>query len=322
MYAAIFPGQGSQRPGMGKELHDEFAASRTVFDQVSNATGIDSRAMCFETDEETLRLTQNAQLALYTCGLAGWKALEGHLAGRRPQAMAGHSIGEYTALAAAGILSIEDGAKLVAKRGDLMARSGNLRPGTMAAILGLERADLESVCTQVADKGTVVIANDNCPGQLVISGDINAVQAASALASERGAKRVLPLNVSGAFHSPLMAEPAKAMREALDQVAFQPSDIPVYSNVTTEPVSDSTQWPELLEAQLMKPVLWTESITHMLRDRVGAFVEIGSGEVLTGLVKRIHKSIESMHDKEIDAMKLVDPLTLNQAATTLQAMGI
>lgn len=322
MVASIFPGQGSQRPGMGQELHDHSPDARAVFDKVADATSLDVRKLCFETDEETLRQTQNAQLALYTCGIAAHEALRQRLGGKTAGVMAGHSIGEYTALASAGIVSIEDGARLVQKRGDLMARSGNLRPGTMAAVLGLNRNELQNVCNEVADKGAVVIANDNCPGQLVISGDINAVQAACALASEKGAKRVIPLNVSGAFHSPLMDEPAKAMREALDQVTFQPSSVRLYSNVTTEPVDDPKEWPMLLEAQLKRPVLWTDSVAHMIRDDVKAFVELGSGEVLTGLVKRIHKGVEGLEQKTVQAMSVIDPITLDQAAATLGEMGL
>lgn len=304
MIAVVFPGQGSQKPWMGKELHDTCAEAREVFARASDASGVDVRTLCFDTDEETLRQTQNAQLALYTCGVAAWECLHA----RAPQLaplFAGHSVGEYAALAAARVLSVEDGARLVQRRGDLMARSGNLRPGTMAAVLGLERADLDAVCAEATEGDSVaVVANDNCPGQLVISGDVDAVRRASELASSRGAKRVLPLNVSGAFHSPLMREAAQAMGEALRLVAFA-AGAAVVSNVTAQPVTDASQWPGLLERQLESPVRWTESIGAIRAAGVQVQIECGVGEVLGGLARRI--------DKEIEGMRVSDPESLEAA---------
>ncbi len=237
-------------------------------------------------DEETLRQTQNAQLALYTCGVAAYRIL-----GDKATAFAGHSVGEYAALAAAGVLTVEDGARLVHRRGELMASVGNDRPGGMAAVLGLERAALEAVCLEASEGDEVaVIANDNCPGQLVISGDKSAVERAGALASEAGAKRVLPLNVSGAFHSPLMAEPARRMREALDGVQFQ-TGAAVFANVTAGRQEYPAKWPDLLERQLMSPVRWTESVQAMIASSVTTFIECGVGEVLCGLIKRIDREV-------------------------------
>jgi [acyl-carrier-protein] S-malonyltransferase len=289
MIAVVFPGQGSQKPGMGKELYESSTEARAVFEAVGGAVGTDVAKLCFESDEETLRQTQNAQLALYTCGLAAWRAL-GQTAG--VVATAGHSVGEYAALAAAGVLSLEDGARLVRTRGELMARSGSQRPGTMAAVLGLGKEDLEVACAEAG--GVVVVANDNCPGQLVISGEVEAVGKAGELASAKGAKRVLPLNVSGAFHSPLMDEPAKEMAQALAQVAFQAGSLRVYSNVTSEPVAEPSQWPTLLENQLKSPVRWTESVQNMLRDGIMTFIECGGGEVLSGLIRRTDKGATTL----------------------------
>ncbi len=293
MIAALFPGQGSQKPGMGRDLYDHIAVSRQVFDRVSSATGLDLAHICFESDEDALRETQRAQLALFTCGVAAHAALAE--AGISPTVMAGHSVGEYAALAAAGILTIEDGARLVQRRGDLMARSGQLRPGTMSAILGLDREALEGVCraASTADE-VVVVANDNCPGQLVISGDRTAVERANARAVEAGAKRALPLNVSGAFHSPLMVESAAAMGEALRQAAFAPSLVTVYANVTASAQPDTAAWPELLEAQLKSAVRWTESVQAMIANGVTTFIECGGGEVLCGLVRRVTKDVKTM----------------------------
>lgn len=307
MVAIVFPGQGSQRPGMGRDLVENLPAAKVVFERVSAAIGLDMEALCWNSDEETLRQTQNAQIALYTCGLAAWEALNWALAGDvKPTAMAGHSVGEFAALAAAGVYSVEEGARLVRRRGELMADSGQKRPGTMAAILGLERDDLEKVVARV-ETGIVVVANDNCPGQIVISGDINAVQTACALATENGAKRVLPLNVSGAFHSPLMDETATEFSKALAQVNFQSGDVPVYSNVTTEPGAD---WAELSETQLKKPVRWTELIRNMRRDGVTTFVECGGGEVLVNLIRRI--------DRDTKGLKVADAATLTETVEELK----
>jgi [acyl-carrier-protein] S-malonyltransferase len=304
MIAAIFPGQGSQQPGMGKELYDSSAAAKSVFDEVTDATGVNVARLCFEAEEAELRQTQNAQLALYTSGLAAYRALGVD----KFQAMAGHSVGEYAALVAAGILGAGDGAKLVQRRGDLMARSGNLRPGTMSAILGLDKDKLQQVCrTASGDDGVVVIANDNCPGQLVISGDVAAVARAEELAKEAGAKRALRLNVSGAFHSPLMVEPGKAMGVALKEGDFQESSVKVYCNVLAEPPG-ANEWPMLLETQLSSPVRWTESVQNMVRDGVDTFVEFGAGEVLCGLVRRINRDVHTFAVKDADSLTVAREL--------------
>ncbi|MCE9559576.1 MAG: ACP S-malonyltransferase [Armatimonadetes bacterium] len=294
MVAVIFPGQGSQVPGMGQELCASFPAASVVFDRVSGATGIDVRALCFESDAEELRETQNAQLALFTCGLAAWEALRSSVA-VVPDAFAGHSIGEYAALVAAGALSLAEGAKLVVRRGELMASAGRDRPGTMAAVLGLDSGPLTNVCEGASDaKSVVVVANDNCPGQVVISGDIEAVKRASEDAITAGAKRVLPLNVSGAFHSPLMRESAAQMGIALAAAQWDAQTSPVVSNVTAEAIDDSSLWAYLLEQQLFSSVRWRESMLGMIDGGFDTFIECGSGEVLCGLLKRISKDVSGM----------------------------
>lgn len=288
MIAAVFPGQGSQKPGMGRNLVETNAAAKEVFQQVSEAVGMDLEVLCFESDEETLRRTENAQLALFTCGVAAFRAL-GH---PTIAAVAGHSVGEYAALVAAGVFSLEDGARLVQTRGRLMAQSGQIHPGTMAAVLGLERAALEEACAEAG--GIVVVANDNCPGQLVISGEVEAVKKAGEIAQAKGAKRVLPLNVSGAFHSPLMLEPAREMGIALRDVMVQPPVVSVYSNVTSWPVEEAAEVHDLLERQLSSPVRWTESVQNMIATGVDTFIEFGVGEVLCGLIRRIDKGVRTL----------------------------
>lgn len=305
MIAVVFPGQGSQRPGMGQDLYKQNSYARQVFDQVEQATGVNISSLCFNSDEETLRQTQNAQLALYTCSLAAFYAFHDACPTVKFAAAAGHSVGEYAALVAAGFLSLEEGARLVQKRGYIMAKAGELRPGTMAAVLGLDRSEIEPIL-KLIKSGIVVVANDNCTGQLVISGDLDAVQEATALLGEKGAKRVLPLSVSGAFHSPLMNESAETMRKALDQANWQKGDIPVYSNVTTKPGSD---WPDLLERQLKSPVLWTDSVQQMISDGITTFIECGSGEVLTGLLRRI--------SKESVGLRVLDVATLEETQKTV-----
>ncbi len=289
MIAAVFPGQGSQKPGMGRELAESFPVAAAVFDDASQATGLDIRHICFELDEETLRQTDNAQIALFTCGVAAFTALQTVVPTLNIGAFAGHSIGEYAALTCAGALTVADGARLVQRRGELMAASGTKHPGTMAAILGLERDALQAVCEGVP--GIVVIANDNCPGQLVISGEVAAVTAACEAATAAGARRAMVLNVSGAFHSPLMVEPAVAMGEALRAAKFKTASAPVISNVLAAPGAD---WPDLLETQLRHAVRWTESMQFLVYAGLTTIIECGSGEVLGGLMKRISRDVQSL----------------------------
>ncbi len=269
---------------MGREVHERDAAARHVFDVVSEALSRDVSALCFESDEETLRRTDNAQIALFTVSVATYEAFRADGA-PTPTVAAGHSVGEYAALAAAGRLTVAEGAKLVAKRGDLMARSGTLRKGAMAAVLGMEDEALVALCAEVTKEGhAVVAANFNSPGQIVISGDEAAVAEACDKAKASGAKRCIPLNVSGAFHSPLMYEAAQSMGEALANSTFAESTVPVIANVTAQAEHD---WPLVLEEQLRSPVRWVASVRTMCDMGIQTFVECGPGDVLTGLLRRI-----------------------------------
>jgi [acyl-carrier-protein] S-malonyltransferase len=292
---------------MGKDLYEGSLTARAVFDEVSGAVGRDLADLCFNSEDDTLRSTDNAQLALYVCSVAAWRAFSEQMPDLAPKMMAGHSVGEYAALACAGVLNVSDGARLVKKRGELMAAAGGERPGGMAAVLGLDAEELRQLTVEASTDGVCVIANDNCPGQLVISGDLDAVQRASGLAADRGAKRVLPLNVSGAFHSPLMEDSAAALAVDLKAVTFVDGAVPVVSNVTAEPEST---WADLLERQLQSPVRWTESVQHMLGAGITIFVECGAGEVLCGLIRRI--------DRSAARLSVVDTATLDRTVETLK----
>lgn len=295
MIAIVFPGQGSQKPGMGRELAESYPEAAAVFDRVSAALGQDLRKLCWESDEETLRQTQNAQVALYTVGLAAWETLKAGLPEGAVEAAAGHSVGEYAALAAAGVVSLEDGARLVEVRGRLMSE---VTGGCMAAVIGLDREAVERACAEAG--GTVVVANDNSPGQIVISGECDAVERAG---KASGAKRVIPLNVSGAFHSPLMQRPAFEMGKQLSPVSFGFGNLKVYANVTAEPVAEASEWKGLMELQLQRPVRWTETIQNLRRDGATMFIECGAGEVLTGLLKRIDKEAHGLNVGDVDSLE-------------------
>ncbi len=284
----LFPGQGSQKPGMGKDLYDAYPAARAAFEEVDRAVGAPISTLCFEGPEAELTSTQNAQPALLAHGAAAWAIVREQLASRTVAA-AGHSLGEFTAQHAAGALTLADAGRLVRLRGELMFESGVKRPGAMAAILGLSEDKVEQACTRAsAEAGVVVAANYNTPEQLVISGEVSGVERAMELCKEAGAKRALRLNVSGAFHSPLMEVAAAGLREALSQTSMRAAVFPVYSNVTTEPVGDAAAVRTLLLRQLTSPVRWTQQVRRMAADHPGAlWVELGPGNVLGNLVKRI-----------------------------------
>ncbi|MGH7718432.1 MAG: ACP S-malonyltransferase [Gemmatimonadaceae bacterium] len=284
----LFPGQGSQKPGMGRDLADAYRAARGVFEQADAALGVAISRLCFEGPETELTSTENAQPALLTHGAAAWAVLMERLA-PHVRAAAGHSLGEFTAYHAAGAFTLGQALRLVRRRGELMRDSGRQRPGAMAAILGLDPAAVDGVCERASrEAGLVVAANYNTREQIVVSGEIAGVERAMALAREAGAKRALRLPVSGAFHSPLMEVASAGLREALDCSGMQTPAFPVYSNVTGHPVVDADAARDLLLRQLISPVRWVELVERLAGDHPGAlFVELGPGNVLTGLVRRI-----------------------------------
>ena len=284
----LFPGQGSQKPGMAKDLVAAFPAARTAFEAVDQAIGAPIGRIAFEGPEETLTSTQNAQPALLAHGAAVWAVVRDRAA-PRVRAAAGHSLGEFTAHLAAGAIDLPDAARLVRRRGELMYESGVQRPGAMAAVLGLGEALVEDACRRASSNGSQVVpANYNAPDQLVISGEVGAVERAMALAKDAGAKRVVRLKVSGAFHSPLMEVAAPGLHRALGEVTFRDGSFPVYSNVSARAVTQPDAAKRLLVEQLSAPVRWTALVQNLAADYPGAlFVELGPGNVLSNLVRRI-----------------------------------
>jgi [acyl-carrier-protein] S-malonyltransferase len=295
----MFPGQGSQKPGMGKDLYDAFPAAREVFDAADSALGTSDgkklSALCFDGPAEELTLTHNAQPALLAHGAAIWAVVRDRLA-QHVRAAAGHSLGEFTAYCAAGTISVPDAIRLVRRRGELMYESGVRRPGTMAAILGDLKEPIESICARAtAEAGLVSAANYNTTNQVVISGEESGVDRAMAIAREAGAKRVIKLNVSGAFHSALMETALDGLTQAMANTSFTNPRFPVYANVNAEPVTMAVRATQLLLQQLTRPVRWTAEVSAMAEQVPdGLFVEMGPGNVLTGLVRKIAPSVKTM----------------------------
>lgn len=291
--AMTFPGQGSQAVGMGKEWAENFSVAKAVFDEVDDALGENLSAIMFEGPEDTLTLTANAQPALMAVSMAIIKVMnsEGFVLPNSVAYVAGHSLGEYSALCAAGMFSISDTARLLRIRGDAMQAAVPAGEGAMAAIIGLEHSDVQAVCSDASAQGPCQIANDNGGGQLVISGGKAAVEAAAALASEKGAKRAIMLPVSAPFHSTLMAPAADAMADALANVEKQNPSVPVIANVRAEPVTDADEIAKLLVEQVTGQVRWRESIAWLGANGTETLFEVGSGKVLTGLARRIDRSL-------------------------------
>lgn len=291
----MFPGQGSQKTGMGKDLAEAFAPARAAFDEVDEALGAPLSALCFEGPADELTQTRNAQPALLAHGAAAWAVVRERIAAR-VRAAAGHSLGEFTAHHAAGALSLGDAARLVRRRGELMYQTGTERPGTMAAILGALTEPIETICTRASAEGSLAVpANYNDAAQVVISGEVAGVERAMELAKAAGARRAVRLNVSGAFHSPLMEPAVGGLRAALDAAQFHGAAFPVYANVDALPSSDPARARGTLLRQLTSPVRWSDIIAAMaLAFPTALFVEMGPGNVLAGLVKRIAPGVTTV----------------------------
>ena len=284
----LFPGQGSQFVGMAKDLFDEFQFAKDRFRQAENILGYNLAEIAFEGPDDILKQTQFTQPSIFVHSIIINDFLSSK--GISPSAVAGHSLGEFSALVSAQALSFDDALSIVKVRANEMAKAGNLHPGSMAAILGADENQLETICNQ---SGIVVPANLNAPGQVVISGEIDSVTNAISTAKEIGIRRALPLNVSGAFHSPLMTSARVPLLEALDSVNFNDAKIPVYQNVNAEPVTKADELKSNILKQLESPVRWSEIISNMSRDGFTSFLEVGPGKVLQGLNKRILPEHES-----------------------------
>lgn len=294
--AFVFPGQGSQALGMGRDLNDSFAEAREVFQEVNDALGLDLTAIMWGEDEQALNMTENTQPALMAVSVAVARVLEkqgGWTLADKGAFVAGHSLGEYSALTAVRSLALSDTASLLKIRGNAMQRAVPVGEGAMAAVLGLSLDDVKGISKEASAEKICQVANDNSDGQVVISGHTQAVEKAVALASEKGAKRAILLPVSAPFHCTLMAPAAKEMNEALSQVVIRPPSLPVIANVTAKAEDDPNMLRQLLVDQVTGRVRWRESVEWMGANGVTRMVELGSGKVLCGLARRINKDIET-----------------------------
>lgn len=282
MKALVFPGQGSQFVGMGKDLYDSRKDIKDVMESANDILGFDILSLMFSGTDEDLKKTEVTQPSIFIHSVAILKTINGLGA----EMVAGHSLGEFSALVANGVLSFEDGLRLVFARAKAMQEACDANPSSMAAILGLADEKVEEICESIS--GIVVPANYNCPGQLVISGETSAVEAACEKMKEAGAKRALMLPVNGAFHSPLMQPAQEKLAEAIEKTNFRKAMIPVYQNITTTAVSDPEEIKQNLIKQLTGPVKWTQSVQNMIKDGASTFIEVGPGKTLQGLIKKIN----------------------------------
>ncbi|MEA3545241.1 MAG: ACP S-malonyltransferase [Thermodesulfobacteriota bacterium] len=298
----VFPGQGSQYPGMGKDLADNFKVAKQVFEEANDALGFDIEALCFSGSEDDLKLTANTQPAILTTSIAALRVLQEET-DMAPVFVAGHSLGEYSALVAAGALAFAAAVTTVRQRGIFMQEAVPVGVGAMAAVMGIEREDLLQLCREAAAGDIVAPANYNSPGQIVIAGHAAAVERAIVLAKERGAKRALLLPVSAPFHSSLMAPAAQRLQVELEWVTIAPLTCPVVSNVEAVPYREESKVKDLLVEQVCLPVRWEESIQKMKDLEVTRYIEVGPGRILSSLIKRIDRSSKQQHIGDVASLK-------------------
>ncbi len=297
--ALLFAGQGAQTVGMGKDFSERFPAAKTFFDRATSALGADLGKVCFHGPEAELTRTENAQPGIYLVSWIAFQLLKERVPTLRFEATAGLSLGEFTALAAANALRFEDGLKLVQQRGRFMQEACDTTRGGMAAIIGLDEAPTREVCAQAG----VQLANLNCPGQIVISGEADRINQACEFAKAKGAKKALPLSVAGAYHSPLMASAQVKLQAVLDTVAIQPPTMEVISNVTARPHGSGAEIRSLLVRQVTSSVRWEESIRHLLSQGFTRFIELGPGKALSGFMKRIDKDAQMLNVADVESLE-------------------
>mgnify|MGYP001393638187 CR=1 FL=1 len=303
--AFVFPGQGAQSVGMGRAAYEAHPGARRIFERADETLGFKLSDLIFQGPEEELKLTYNTQPALLTVSLALYEAFREK--GPAPDFVAGHSLGEYSALAVAGVLSFEDAVTVVRARGQLMEKAVPAGQGAMAAVIGAERDALAALCAEISrTDGLVELANVNCPGQIVVSGARAGVEAVVRRGKEAGARRVIPLEVSGPFHSSLMKPAAVQLREVLDKVTMKPAAVPVVANVTARPLTDPDEIRAQLVDQVYSPVLWEDSIVWLIEQGVDTFFEIGSGTVLAGLIRKIDRDVRIVSINTMEAIQLFE----------------
>ena len=306
--AFIFAGQGAQYPGMGKGLEENIKACKDIFQNADNALGFSISKICFEGTVEELKSTENAQPAILTMSIAAMTALVN--AGIKPYAVAGLSLGEYSAMVCSGVLDFETAVKLVKKRGKFMDEAVPKGKGAMAAIIGLDEKEIRDICTQASQKGVVEPANFNCPGQIVIAGEIAALEYASELASERGARKVIKLSVSGPFHTSLLKEASDKLYRELIKIELNPMKVPVLTNLSGDYINPTDDIKEILRRQVMSSVRWEDIIRNMIKEGIDTFVEIGPGKALSSFVKKTDRSVKVLNVEDMSSLnKTIDWLT-------------
>lgn len=299
--AFVFPGQGAQKPGMGLDFYESSETAKRLYDEADEILGFDFSGMCFRGTDEELTKTINTQPAIYVHSVAACRLLAER--GIRPSITAGHSIGEYAALTAAGVISFEDGLRLVRERGRLMNEAGVKAPGTMAAIIGMKYDMVMECCGKARDLGVVGVANFNSPEQIVISGAIPAVEKACEIIKAAGARRVVPLKVGAAFHSALMADAAAEFEKAIDKASFSKAEIPVVANYEAKAMTDPEALKSALKKQMLGSVLWLDSIRVMAAEGVEVFIEAGPGKALSGMIRKTDPSLRTINAEDMASLE-------------------